>query len=604
MANSQFKDFDLIADFLKETKESRSNRRTDREKIWKEIDRQVAMTPLVRETLSGQSKDWYPDLELPWQFSTLEVATADIRRLKFPRGSEWYSVSSELSEEYLARFEDRRDVFPLIGSEPVPAKLDQETADILVKTTIDHYHRMFDYRGAWDSLDIEAVKYGTYVGRVREVNQPAFEARLKSVRGPALIPQSIKNTWLDDTPAILMNEGFKISPLEIRGSFQYLHDLKRAAKAGGKAKGYILKNINKLEPNGTKDEHVGQVELLEGEGDFIIPKSKGSLFLPNMLITVAIGQGGAQVVRFRKNQSAGNSYITGTYIKDDMNSRYGSSPLMKGQPLQESGAAVLDDLLAASRLASDPVVIYDSSDQAIVSGVEIHPGSQIGTSDPNSIKELSIGSQSDALSSLSTLNTMYEDMTGNTQARRGEKARSHTSALSSDIESTQGISRIDDYVQASEWGPMTTSLYLEYRIIKEVMQISQAVSVNSAGMDGWVNVAADDLPDNVEFKVHGSSGAVTQREAIARKGEAMDRALALESASIQRSQLDNTLKPVILNHQRMMEMILESADIQNSADLIEPAGDPDSGVAAGPGLSLVAEGIPENEALQIPSEQG
>ena len=85
-------DLSLVAQYIKSEFETRKQRRSDLEIVWKEVDRQVAMLPRPRLLNSGKKNDWLPELELPLQFNTLEVNAADARRLKFPRGSEWYSV--------------------------------------------------------------------------------------------------------------------------------------------------------------------------------------------------------------------------------------------------------------------------------------------------------------------------------------------------------------------------------------------------------------------------------------------------------------------------------------------------------------------------------
>jgi hypothetical protein len=78
------------------------------------------MTPIPRVVQTGQAEDWYPNLEMPSQFNTLEVLMADARRMIFPKGREWFTVSSYLSDEYIKRFEKRRESVPLIGEDAVP----------------------------------------------------------------------------------------------------------------------------------------------------------------------------------------------------------------------------------------------------------------------------------------------------------------------------------------------------------------------------------------------------------------------------------------------------------------------------------------------------
>ena len=186
-------DWKAIAEFIKAEKGRRKEARTHKEQQWEEVDRQIRMEakPRVTASGSGEEKDWFPNIELPLQFDTLEVTAADVKRLAFPRGTEWYSVNAELSDEYIKRFERRRLTKPLIGSRPLPAKIDQETANTLIKTAIDHYHRLFDFRANVISFAIEAIKYGSAVARVREISHPQLSNDFRGVkgdiRGPAMI---------------------------------------------------------------------------------------------------------------------------------------------------------------------------------------------------------------------------------------------------------------------------------------------------------------------------------------------------------------------------------------------------------------------------------
>ena len=191
-------DWSAVANFIKTEKERRAQhpKRKELERVWKEIDRQISMTPLAVKLPPGsKGTDWYPQLEIPWQFDALEVIAADARRLKFPRGTSWYETKAEMCDSYNQAWLDRRETRPMLGDIPIPMKLDQETADTLVHAVLDHYHRMYDFKGAMDLLDAEAIKYGTYVARVKEVRLAKFSYDFRgesseTVKGPALVPTS------------------------------------------------------------------------------------------------------------------------------------------------------------------------------------------------------------------------------------------------------------------------------------------------------------------------------------------------------------------------------------------------------------------------------
>lgn len=508
---------------VKQELERRRMARHDLEAEWKEVDRQIAMDPPPRETSSGSEQDWFPDVELPLQFNALEVIAGDARGLKFPRGSEWYAVSAELSQQYIDRFQERREGTPLLQPSPQTVSdqivLDQETANVLVKATMDHFHRLYDFRQQINLFDAEMIKYGTGCVRVRPVQLASFNddfRGLKSKRlGPATIACSIKNTYLDDSAPAILHEGVKSSRSVIRTYTQRLEDLRRAARKGGPDKGWIVSQVNKLKAKGDENGRRNFVELAEVEGDVIVPKQAGrSIFLPNVILTVAMGPGEPRPVRFRRNPVPFNSYAIGHYMRHDVLSPYGVSPLMKGASVQEGASLTFNNMQAVAALSGQPPIAYDRNDQelAAMGGPAVFPGAQWPTDSPNAIERMDISSLGDLLNVFLSLNTMYENLTGANDPRRGAPARSHTSATASENEIARGVARTNDFVSDVEKGPLTTVLHMEYAILKQVLTSPLPVCIQTGGIEGWARVAAPDLADNVMFEVQGSSGVASERQ--------------------------------------------------------------------------------------------
>lgn len=513
-------DWDEVARFIRDEKERRANtpRRMVLEATWREIDRQIAMTAIPRQIVSGQRADWYPAVELPMQFTAHEVIASDARRLKFPRGSEWYSALANVSDDYMERWMEQRAAMPMIGDTAQPMKLDQETADTIVKAVIDHFHQLYDFRGAIDLFDGEMIKYGTGIVRVRNVRTPKLTAMYRGMgtasTGPMVIPGSIRQTYLDDTPSAVMLEGIRTGPMHIRQYFQRINDLAHAAKVGGSDKGWRTAQIADLKPL-NEDEKKGLVEMLEAEGDVIVSRSQAeSIYLPNVQILVAVGGNGARVVRFQENQTPFNSYVIGHYMRDDVQSPYGVSPLMSGQPLQEAASSVLNDLLAAAMLNGKPPIVWDRNDPHLTAlgGPVAFPGAQIGVEDTDSIKDLQIGDLQGLANAYLVLVKQYEDTTGVNDPRRGAQVNSHTTATAIDIEATRGQARTQDFVESVEQGPLTTILYMEYELAKQALGKAQDIAVEMGGVEGWIRLSKKDLPDECVFRVHGSSGVLNERQ--------------------------------------------------------------------------------------------
>ena len=99
-------DLPLIAEQIVNEYDERKKRRKDLEKNWKEVDRQVAMEPELSHKRGANNKidpgrKWLPEIELPLQAQTLEMLTADCRRLEFPRGREWFMARAAITDDYV-----------------------------------------------------------------------------------------------------------------------------------------------------------------------------------------------------------------------------------------------------------------------------------------------------------------------------------------------------------------------------------------------------------------------------------------------------------------------------------------------------------------------
>ncbi len=521
-----------IADHIKDELARREDAkiRKDAEEKWKEVDRQIALDPKPRIVSSGDESDWFPNTELPWQFNALEVIGADARSLKFPRTMDWYRAHANISEAYRKRWEQRRSAKleegPVTEFQPNAElleggglmQLDQETADVLAKATLDHYHGLYDFRSQINLLDMSAIKYGTFVARVRPVKLARFSNQFRGVGGemigPATIPCDIKSTYLDDSPPALLHEGISASPSILRRSHMRLEDMIAAAQKGGKERGWILSQVREIEQVGDEKGRRNIVDIIEAEGDFFVPVSGGqdTLRLENVIITVAERSGVARPIRFQESPTPFLSYVVGHYMREDISNPYGVSPLMKGVPIQEAGTLVFNNMMAVAALKGLPPIAYDRNDPNLAGGPVWHPGATFGTDAPNSIEVLETGDLGDLLNSYLAILKHYEDLTGVNDPRRGSPVRSHTTRGAVELEASRGIARTDDFVSDEEKGPITSILYMEYEIAKQVLKKSQRIFVNEGGIEGWVNIASPDLADDVNFFVEGSAGPRTERE--------------------------------------------------------------------------------------------
>lgn len=508
------RDFKLIAEKIVEEKKRRANlpERVSNEKNWKEIDRQVAMDSGVNVERDGSDeKDWMPALEMPTQAQALEILSADSKRLLFPPGDEWYSVQSEVSDKYLAKLEGN----PILDSGGQPlSQVDGESTDVLVHSVLDYHHSLYNFRAHWNQALIGALKYGTLVARAGLVRLDVFTNEFRGVfpesrMAPVFIPCSIKNVYPDDSPQHILHEGMAIQPATIRVWSQKLEDIRRAAKKGGSAAGWITSEIGK-ETDAKKKDHV---DVVEYEGDFFIPRSDGkSMFLANHIFTV-IETGTPRLVRLRERKYPFRSYIFDYYQQDRVESVYGTSPLMKGRPVQEAYSEAINRMMQASALNTEPPVVYDEQDAnvAAMGGVLLAPGVEYPMQFPERVRTLDVGNPDSMMNIAFALGKAYEDLTGVNDPRRGAGLKSHTTLGAAEIEASRGVLRTEDFVQGIEEGSMRTWLYMEYEMMKDAMK-ETTVPINMRGIQGHVTVSAKQLPERCDFTVHGSKGVLNKRE--------------------------------------------------------------------------------------------
>ena len=558
------KDFDYIAEYIKEEKDRRKKARKTLEHAMKEIDRQVEMRPDNSHKMiwneggnTGRpdpAKAWMPEIELPLQAEALETLCSDARMMIFPDNGPWFSGHSALTDEYL----ERADMANIIAGDQneVPTLINQDNADKLVYGQLEHYHRQYDFRGHVDLINAEAFSYGTGVGKARMVRKQVV---LDTGRGlvkeeqiiPVLVPMSLKSTYLDDREHILMHEGYMVGPMHISTKRLPLFDLKQQAQGNRDPDsfegGWMPRSVNKLEP-----DDKGYVELLEAEGDFVIPKksSSGDINLPGALITVACGKNETKVVRIRFRKIPYNSTIVFPYHNEKVGTPYAASPLRKGWPLQAAATELWMQLIMGAQLNARPPVGWDRTDTwfAERGGPIIEPGALWGTL--GEIVPHKIGDLGALMNAYNNALMQYADVVGVHRARLGAQTISHTTAYAKNAELQRGAVRTVDYVRSTLQGPMTQWLNMEYELALKYMKSSNLFYIEA--YRGFVEIDKEHLPDEVVFEAHGSGEPLEERQKQAQKMAALNQAIQIDQISISQG------NPPTLNIQNIIEETLRS----------------------------------------------
>lgn len=522
-----------VAEQIIDTYTTRKNNRKELEEDWDDIDRQLAMRPDKSLKLDANGRPdknmaWMPEIELPLQSQSLEITTADARRMQFPDSGEWFVAHSLMSDSYL----DRADFQAIITGDEmeVPTQINQDNADKLVQGVLNHFHRQYPFFDHYDLINAEAIKYGMGVGRGRMVQKKVFSHTSKGVVPdtrliPVIFPRSIRDIYLDDNPHTLMNEGVIVGGAIISKKTQRWEDLMLAAKKGGsdpnkETGGWMAANIKNIE----KDK-LGNVDLLEWEGDMIVPrKTVDSLYVPNVIVTVAMCGSTRDIVRLRFKKESESSYILHPYHREG-HGAYPTSPLMKGRPIQKAAVEALSRAIMAAQLSTQPPVSYPEDDVYFkqTGGPQIYPGASWPTT--GEVKPHLLGRPSELYNIYIGLLQQYSDVTGVSAPRLGAQTVSHTTAFAKEAELSRGTIRTVDYVKSTLKSGLEKWLYMEYKMIQNTLK---KTSVYLDAYGGYVDITKNILPDEVVFEVHGSGGPAEEQAKVQNKLQAMQQAFSIE----------------------------------------------------------------------------
>ena len=561
-------DFSEIAEFVQNEYQRRKRDREDREKNWAEIDRQIAMKPdlsfkklpQANGTISDKNdpkKAWMPEIELPLQAQTLEVLTADARRMLFPDSGPWYAAHGEMSDDYLDRVLE--NVEPVSDKHIPPSVIDQDNADKLIEGWGNNFRRQYDFGAHMDLINAGAFAYGMGVGRGRIVKKEIFIETAKGTMRekkeiPVLFPRSIKSTYLDDTAVNVMNEGYILGPSVIHYEKKRFADVRLAANKGKTEVndpngGWIPKHVN-----GFNADDGQTVEIIEFEGDLVVPrKSTRSIVLPGSIVTVILEQGkeASRVIRFRFRKHPFSSYVLFPYHHEGLDTPYASAPLMKGRPLQKAAVEAFSRTMQSAALNAEPPVHWDRTDTyfAQQGGPWIEPGASWGSTSP--VTSQTIGRPEALFQIYIGLLQQYADVTGVNAPRLGAQTVSHTTAFAKEAELSRGVVRTVDYTRSSLQGGLSKWLSMEFELGKEAMgKRSDTIFLDT--YRGFVEVKKLGLPDRASFEVFGAGGPAEDQAKRQNRMAAMNQAIQLDMMNVEAGR-----PPVLLaNMDQVIQQVL------------------------------------------------
>ena len=479
------KDWEKVAEFVKTTLKTRENGlfRTKHERVWAEVDRQVAMEPMQATKKDGKDKsDWHNVIELGELARASEIITADAMRLLFPNNRAWFEAHSDVEQEQNRPF------------------------DKALRAFMTQQHTDFGFKERINLSVHEALHHGGFVVEVDE--ETALKVYggtgIQSMKAPVWKPHSMWNCYPDPSPSTLGTNTFYNGSMIIK-DYMPLYLLKEQ-----NGDGWMRSQIPKVKKkqNKNKDVETQDIELVKYFGDITIPRQDEDILLPNSEVILANGT----IVYYSSSKLPFPRIIYNGYERMDVRDPYYTSPLIKTAPTAKMASRLANKALDSVDLWVEPPLVYDGNDPNFVlsGGPVIAPGSKTSTKSLANFKEIKIGDPQVALSGLEFMLDQVRQSTSVDAARAGGGDTVERSATASRNKAQRGEVRVVDFVDKLDFS-LKTFLYMQHEFNKSGMNKYSYYNPEMDAPDfAWM--AKKDLPDNVHFEVVGSKGILGEEE--------------------------------------------------------------------------------------------
>lgn len=479
-------DHDFIADWIEKEKDRRAKcaERVQKEKIWKEVDRQVAMEPPPRTF----KKDWQSNIEPGMLADALETFSDDVLRYAIPHERNWFKpkvqMPIDLDDDDLPNPEEKREQQKRSGA--LRALMAQQHIDTGLREAV--------------KLSVkEAYKHGSFVAETRFLRFPKWHngGSVEELGAPVWIPHSMWKCWPAPSGTL------QSSSLSYQGSMIIEVDSTWAELA----KNQNLINKHKLYQK--RDEKKPPV-ILKFFGDMFVPKEEGDMFLPNMEIWVCNGV----MIYAESNELPYPPIIYVTIEKDDVRDDYASSQLIKRSPTHKAAAEALNSFIDATAMSVRPPIAYNSLDPRFAaSGLSVlEPGAEIPTRGNSDIKPIFVADPAAAFNGFQVLKQEVE---------RGTKADIRAGVAPSTEQTRFEIEKIDeraevrtiDFVGVLERHGLRPFLFMQHELNKLYLN-DYPFYCDEPNLPTFLRAGKNDLKEIANlasFEITGSNGLLGEQ---------------------------------------------------------------------------------------------
>jgi len=495
------KDWEKVQTFLMAELEARkrSDFRQSAERRWREVDRQIAMDPMMKIARDGSQVDsgWHNTIELGELAKSSENMSADVRRIVFPQSRYWNEPHADVAEAM--------PFDPQTGTKTVPDKL-QTGVDGRLRAFMAQQHSDFGLKDRVELSVKEALHHGSFVAEVDwDEQEMVFGGeRTKTFGAGVWIPHSMWNCYPDPSPSVVGTNMFYTGTMFIE---RYLprHKAEKLVKSG--QEGYMASQWRLVK----KDEHkvggetIKDVKITTYWGDIVIERSDGNdLYFPNHKAMLFNGV----ICYMAPNETPYVPIIFRGYERPDVRSPYYTSPIVKLSPTQKLASTLANKAMDGIELILEPPIVYDGNDPDFVlnGGPEIRPGAKVSSKGKNAFQQVQIGDPMVAITGLQWAVGEMKEKLGRPGKPVGDRA---TKAEVVKASQDQEVSLVD-FIDKVEVG-LRTYLYMQHEL--NLRKLTE-YSYYSPEMDDpdFLTVKRSDLPKAVHFEVVGARGVLGEQE--------------------------------------------------------------------------------------------
>jgi len=495
------KDWQEVEEFLKKELQRRkdSDFRNDHEKIWKEVDRQIAMKPMVKYMPDGKEapRDWTSAFELGELSKASEIITADVLRLVFPANRTWFETHVKPPQV----------LDPQTGK-PVPVdQKKQDKADGVYRSFMAQQHLDFGLRARVELSIKEALHHGSFVAEtIWEVQNKIYDGKgVESLEAPVWKPHSMWNCYPDMSPSVIPEGNIFYT-----GSMMIISYMPRYKVLDLEGEGYMNISNTKIPKRQNTDKGVDtdDVEILTYYGDLVIERDDGDIYLPNSKCMTA----NDTIIYYAPNEMPFAPVIYMGYERQDVRDPYFTSPIVKNSPMQKMTTILANKFIDGVSLHISPPGTYDGNDAYLVrmGGPRIQPGAMDPSKGSNKVNFMVVGDPAIALQGVQFGLQKIEEGTAVNAIRSGASDADRKTATEVTNTQQSGEVRTVDFVGKLEPSGLRRFLYMQHEFnLKKLTSYSFYCAEKE--LPDFIVIQKKDLPDTVHFEIVGSKGVLGEQ---------------------------------------------------------------------------------------------